>query len=88
MTKIKFDFFFDFFSENVLETLLRGRETIRKKYRIVFEKFLKNMLFWPKGKKIVRNFLDNFRFFKIFEIFTNDVLKSVLRGQKRFRKKI
>ena len=45
------------------------------------------MIFWPSGKKIVRNFLDNFRFFKIFEIFTNDVLKSVLRGQKRFRKK-
>ena len=37
--KIKILFFFEFFSENVLKTLLRGRETTRKKYRIVFEIF-------------------------------------------------
>ena len=37
----KFNFFlifFEFFSENVLKTLLKGRETIRKKYSLVFEK--------------------------------------------------
>ena len=31
-------FFFKFFSENVFKTLLRGKETTRKKCRIVFEK--------------------------------------------------
>ena len=39
-------FFFEVFRENVLKTLLRGRETTRKKYRIVFEKFLKYMIFF------------------------------------------
>ena len=38
--------FFELFQENVLKTLLRGRETTRKKYRIVFEKFLKYMIFF------------------------------------------
>ena len=46
LQKIKFLFFFEFFSENVLKTLLRGRETTRKKYRIVFEKFLKYVMFF------------------------------------------
>ena len=43
---IKILFFFELFQENVLKTLLRGRETTRKKYRIVFEKFLKYMIFF------------------------------------------
>ena len=46
---INFLFFFEFFSENVLKTLLRGRETTRKKYRIVFEKFLKYVIFFDFG---------------------------------------
>ena len=47
--KIKILFFFEFFSENVLKTLLRGRETTRKKYRIVFEKFEKYVIFFDFG---------------------------------------
>ena len=39
-------FFFEFFSENVFKTLLRGRETTRKKYRIVCEKFFNFALFF------------------------------------------
>ena len=41
LTNLKFFIFFEFFSEDVLKTLLRGRETTRKKYRIFFEKFEK-----------------------------------------------
>ena len=32
LTNLNFFIFFEFFSENVLKTLLRGRETTRKKY--------------------------------------------------------
>ena len=46
LTNLIFLFFFEFFSENVLKTLLRGRETTRKKYRIVFEKCWKYMIFF------------------------------------------
>ena len=46
LQKIKILFFFEFFSENVSKTLLRGRETTRKKYRVDFEKFFKNMIFF------------------------------------------
>ena len=49
LTNLKFFIFFEFFSENVLKTLLRGRETTRKKYRIVFEKFLKYVIFFDFG---------------------------------------
>ena len=49
LTNLKILFFFEFFSENVLKTLLRGRETTRKKYRIVFEKFLKYVIFFDFG---------------------------------------
>ena len=49
LTNLKFFIFFEFFSENVFKTLLRGRETTRKKYRIVFEKFLKYVIFFDFG---------------------------------------
>merc|ERR1712055_635602 len=49
LTNLKIFIFFEFFSENVLKTLLRGRETNRKKYRIVFEKFLKYLIFFDFG---------------------------------------
>ena len=45
LTNLKFFIFFEFFSENVLKSLLRGRETTRKKYQIVFEKFFKYVFF-------------------------------------------
>ena len=37
--------FFEFFTENVFQPLLRGRETTRKKYRVVFEKCQKYIVF-------------------------------------------
>ena len=37
--KFKNCYFFDFFAEDVLKSLLRGPKTIRKKYLVVFEKF-------------------------------------------------
>ena len=46
LTNLKISIFFEFFSENVLKTLLRGRETTRKKYRVVFEKFFKYVIFF------------------------------------------
>ena len=49
LDKINFLFFFEFFAENVLKTLLRGRETTRKKYRILFEKFEKYVIFFDFG---------------------------------------
>ena len=46
LTNLKFFIFLEFFSENVLKTLLGGQETTRKKYRIVFEKCWKYMIFF------------------------------------------
>ena len=46
LDKIKILFFFEFFAENVLKTLLRGRKITRKKNRIDFEKFLKYVIFF------------------------------------------
>ena len=43
LRKIKNFNFFEFFSEDVLKTFLKGRETIRKKKRAVFEKSPKTM---------------------------------------------
>ena len=37
--KFKNCYFFYFFAEDVLKSLLRGPKTIRKKYQDVFEKF-------------------------------------------------
>ena len=45
LKKIIFLIFFEFFTKTVLKTLLRGRETVRKNYGIVFEKFPKIMFF-------------------------------------------
>ena len=46
-TKNNFLFFVvEFFTKEVLKPLLRGRETVRKKYPVVFEKFPKNMFFF------------------------------------------
>ena len=59
LTNLKILNFFEFFSENVLKTLLRGRETTRKKYRIVFEKYT---FFDKKLKKSLKKK-------KLFEIF-------------------
>ena len=39
LTNLIFLIFFEFFSENVLKTLLRGRETTWKYYWMIFEKY-------------------------------------------------
>ena len=39
-------YFFLNIPKDVFKSLLRGRETIKKKYREVLEKFPKNMVFW------------------------------------------
>ena len=59
LKNIKILIFFKFFKKTVLKTLLRGGETVRKNYGIVFEKISKIMFFYRKNrwKKIVRNFL-------------------------------
>ena len=51
LRKIEIFNFFDFFSEDVLKTLLRRSETFRKKYGAVFEKSPKNMVFLTSKKK-------------------------------------
>jgi len=62
LTNLIFCIFSDFFSENVFKTLLRGREITRKKYLIVFEKFLfcDKKSKKSRKKKVVRNLLTFF----------------------------
>ena len=71
LQKIKILFFFEFFSENVLKTLLRGKETTRKKCRIVFEKCWKYLIFFERNrwkKKLFEIFYKKkcFYFFWVF----------------------
>merc|ERR1711955_184073 len=68
---------------------LRGRETTRKKYRIVFEKFT---FFEKKMKKSLKKkscskFFDKFKIFYFFEFFSENVLKTLSRGKETTRKK-
>ena len=89
LKKMKFDFF-EFFSENVFKTLLRVRETTRKKYRILFEKYVflvKKSKKSSKKKKVVRKNLKNLKFFIFFEIFSENVLITLLGGRETSKKK-
>ena len=75
LTKLKFDFFFIFFSKDVLITLLRGPKTMRKIYRVVFEK-LRNP--WKNFRKksgwwFWRNILKK----RIFRFFSANIPKDV-----------
>ena len=85
---MKFDFF-EFFSENVFKTLLRVRETTRKKYRILFEKyvFLVKKSKKSSKKKVVRKNLKNLKFFIFFEFFSENGFKTLLGGRERTKKK-
>ena len=82
-------FFFNFFSENVLKTLLKESESSKKKYWII----LRNILFLIKSrknrwkKKVVRNFLTNLKFFIFFNFFSENVLKTFLKESESTRKK-
>ena len=82
----KFNFFnfFEFFSENVLKSLLRGRETTRKKYPIVFEKLT---FFEKKTKKMLKKkscskFFDKFKNFHFFRVFLRKCLKNSSKGTR------
>ena len=71
LKNLKFFIFFEFFSENVLKTLLRGQETTRKKYRIVFEKFT---FYGKKSKKIVKKKCAKYFDFFFFRVFLRKCL--------------
>ena len=68
LKNLKIFIFFEFLSKNVLKPLLKGRETTRKKYRIVFEKFT---FFEKKMKKSLKKkscskFFEKFKNFYFF----------------------
>ena len=73
--------------KNASKTLLWGPETIRKKYWVVFEIFLKTMFFRLFQKiKFEIFLLEKFPIFPIRKV-PEDVLKSLLWGPKAIRKK-
>ena len=86
----KFNFFiFQVFLRNFCKALLRGRETTRKNYWVVFKKYT---FFDKKMKKslkktVVRFCLTNYFFLIYFEFFWINVFKDLLRGIERTRKK-
>ena len=67
--------FYDFFSEDVLKTLLRGPKTNRKKYQFVFEKFVN--LCSKSRKKINPRFWRNFLKKRTFRFFFANIQKNV-----------
>ena len=73
---------------NVLKTLLWGPKTIRKKYWVVFEIFLKSMFFSAFSENIVRRFLSG----KISDFSNSETSKSCLQkssvGTRNNQKKI
>ena len=82
--KIKILLFFEFFSENVFETLQRGHETTRKKYRVMFEKYT---FFDKKFEKIAEKkncskFFDKLIFFYFFRVFLRKCLNNSSKGQR------
>ena len=79
---------FEFFTKSVLQTLLKGRETTKKKYRELSEKATKNIIFsnFQKiDKKVVRRLLTYLNFFNFFKFFTKSVLQTLLRGRETTR---
>ena len=80
--------FVKFFTKTVLKTFLRGGDTVKKNYGIVFEKFSKSMFLSKKSleKKIVRNILKKIKFLFFFEFLTKNVLKTLLGGNETVRK--
>ena len=88
LTNLKILIFFEFSSKNVLKTLLMTRETTRKKYRIVFEKytFLDKKL-KKSAKKNCSKFFEKFNFFNFFDFFSENVFKTLVRGKETSRNK-
>ena len=88
LTNLKIFIFFDFFSENVLKTLLRGHEATSKKYRIISEKYT---FFHKKSKKSLKKScskcFEKIIFFYFFPVFLRNVSKTLLKGRETTRKK-
>ena len=81
--KIKILFFFEFFSENVFKTLLRGLETTKKKYWIVFRKYTFLMKIEKnRWKKSCAKFFDKFKNFDFFRVFLRKCLKNSSKGTR------
>ena len=87
------NFLVEFFTKNVFQSLLRGRETFEKKYWVVFKVSRKNQILFSKNRKnpekneIVRNFLTKIKFDFFVDFFTKNVFKSLLWGRETFEKK-
>ena len=75
LTKLKFNFFLIFFSKDVLITLLRGPKTMRKIYRVVFEKLRNSWKIFRKKSRwwFWRNILKK----RIFRFFSANIPKDV-----------
>ena len=94
----KFNFFYFFrvfISENVLKCILRGKETTRKKYRIVFEKFFKYVIFFDFAcppitthhpSPPIRQY--KLKIFWFFWVFLRTCLKKSSRWQRNNLEKI
>ena len=90
LTYLKFLNIFEFLTKSVLQTLVRGRVTIGKKYQEIIEKSAKNMIFsnfLKIEKKVVRRFLTYLKFLNFFEFFTKSVLQTLVRGRVTIGKK-
>jgi hypothetical protein len=76
-----FIFFFDFFTEYITTTFPRGCEKTRKKYQVVFEKYV----FFIKKREITRKkkvFFFQKNKSSFFQVFSENILKFLLRGSE------
>ena len=89
LTKLKFFIFSDFFTKDVLTSLLWGAKTIRKKYQDVFEKFA-NLCSKNRKKNqppILAKIFEKSNFLKIFWVFRKKYLDPhSKRIRNRFEK--
>ena len=85
LTKLKFDFFFDFFSKRCLFHSSKGtknnQENLVSNFREICEILVK-IRFLTKKNRFVRNFLKKLFLFFFTNFYTTDTLKSLLRGPK------
>ena len=84
-----FCFFFYFFAEDILKSLLRGPKPIRKKYQVVFEKFANQCLKkWKKTQPpILATIFELSNFFEIFWAFRKKYLETHSKSiRNRFEK--
>ena len=88
LKNLKIVIFFDFFSEDVLKTLLRGPKTIRKKYQVVFEKFA-NLCSKSRKKNqppILTKFFEKKNIPIFFANIPKNVQKQIFKGSETIKK--